>query len=300
MRVAISGSTGLIGTALVRSLRADGHEVVRLVRGEPPYPGSELAVPWDPAKGTIDPTNLRGVDAVVNFSGRSIGEKRWTAAEKRALVDSRVESTRLIAETLAELDDGPRVLLSASGIHYYGDHGDEEVTEETPAGTGFMSELCQQWESATEPAERAGVRVAHFRTGLVFAGEGGLLQRPVRLFKLGLGGRLGSGRQWWSWINIDDEVGALRFLLDHDISGGVNLTAPAPVRNVDFTRALGRVLRRPTFFAAPAFALRIVLGRELADELVLAGQRVLPRRLSDAGYDFRYRDVESALRAALT
>lgn len=299
MRIAISGSTGLIGTALTRSLRADGHEVVRLVRGGPAFPDSELAVPWDPAAGTIDPANLQRVHAVVNLSGRSIGEKRWSDAEKTELVESRTRSTRLLAETIAGLDDGPKVMLSASGINYYGAGEDEDFTEDSPPGDGFMADLCQQWEDATGAAKAAGIRVAHLRTGLVLSGDGGLLARPVRLAKLGLGGRLGSGRQWWSWIAIDDEVGAIRFLLEQDIAGPVNLTAPNPVTNAEFTKTLGRVLHRPMFFAAPAFALRIVVGRELADELVLAGQRVLPRRLLDAGYDFRFRDAEAALQSAL-
>jgi uncharacterized protein (TIGR01777 family) len=299
MRVAISGSTGLIGTALARSLRADGHEVVRLVRGEPAYPGSELAVPWDPAAGTIDPTNLHGVDAVVNLSGRSIGEKRWSAAEKEELVQSRLRATRLLAETIAGLEPRPAVLLSASAIGFYGDRGDEELTEDSEPGDGFFADLCRQWEDATGAAEAADVRVAHLRTGLVLSGEGGFLKRPLQLFKLGVGGRLGSGRQWWSWIAIDDEVDAIRFLLDHELAGPVNLTAPDPVTNGEFTKVLGRVLHRPTIFPAPAFAIRTILGRELADEAVLAGQRVLPRRLLDAGYVFRYRDAEQALRAAL-
>jgi uncharacterized protein (TIGR01777 family) len=307
MRVAISGSTGFIGTALARSLRADGHDVVRLVRGDPPYPGSELVVPWDPAKGTIDPTNLRGVDAVVNLSGNSFGAKRLSESEKRGILDSRVPPTRLLAETIAGLDDRPRVMVSASGISFYGSHADEELTEASPRGDGFMADLCVEWEAATGAAEAAGVRVVHLRSGLVVGRGGGLLDRPVPilrmglapLFKLGLGGRLGSGRQWWSWVSLDDEVGALRFLLEHDIAGPVNLTAPEPVRNVDFTKVLGRVLHRPTVFPVPAFALRAVLGRELADELALAGQRVLPRRLLDAGYEFRFPDLEPALRATL-
>jgi uncharacterized protein (TIGR01777 family) len=299
MRVAITGSTGLIGTALTRSLRADGHEVVRLVRGEPALPGSETAVPWDPAAGTIDPTNLVGCDAVVHLAGRSIGAKRWSADEKRELVESRTRSTTLLAETLAGLDGGPRTLLSGSAIGWYGDRGDEPLTEESDPGNGFLADLCRQWEAATAPAEAAGLRVAHLRTGLVLSGEGGFLGRPVLLFKLGLGGRLGNGRQWWSWVAMEDEVRAIRFLLDHEHAGPFNLTGPTPLTNAAFTEVLGRVLHRPTIFPAPAIAIRTLLGRELADEVILAGQRVLPRRLLDAGFEFSYPEAGPALEAAL-
>lgn len=299
MRIAISGSTGLIGTALTRALRADGHDVVRLVRGEPPFPDAPLAVRWDPAAGTIEADKLEGVDAVVNLSGRSIGTKRWTDDEKRLLLESRTASTALLAGTLAGLERPPRVFLSGSAIGIYGDGGDEELTETSPPGTGFLAELCRQWEAATEPAEAAGIRVCHLRTGLVLAPDGGFLDRPVLLTKLFLGGPIGSGRQWWSWIDIDDEVDAIRFLLDHDTAGAVNLVGPSPETNRSFTKALGRVLGRPTLLPAPAFGVRLILGRELADEVVLAGQRVLPRSLEGAGFDFRYDDAEASLRHVL-
>lgn len=300
MRVAISGSTGLIGTALVRSLRADGHDVVRLVRGAAPFPGSEVTVVWDPAGGSIDAAGLEGVDAVVNLSGRSIGAKRWNEGEKQLLVSSRTESTGLLARTLASLERPPAVFLSASAIGVYGDRGDEALTEASPAGAGFLADLCRRWEAATEPAEASGVRVCHLRTGLVLSGEGGFLRRPALLTRLFLGGPLGSGRQWWSWIDIDDEVGAIRFLLDHPtVAGPVNLTAPQPERNRDFTRVMGRVLGRPTVLPAPAFAIRLALGRELADEVILAGQKVLPATLEGAGYRFAHTDAEASLRHAL-
>jgi uncharacterized protein (TIGR01777 family) len=295
MRIAVSGSTGLIGTALRTSLEHDGHHVVPLVRGGDAGAG----VAWDPAAGTIDADGLRGVDALVHLAGRSIGAKRWSDAEKRELVDSRVLSTRLLAETLARLDDGPRVLLSGSAIGVYGDRGDEELTEESAAGTGFLADLCRRWEAATAAAEQANVRVAHLRTGLVLSGEGGFLTRPVQLTRLGLGGSIGGGHQWWSWISMVDEVAAIRFLLDHELSGPVNLTAPAPRTNAEFTKVLGAVLHRPTVVPAPSFGVRLLLGRELADEVVLAGQRVLPRRLLDAGFEFTHPDAEPALRAAL-
>jgi uncharacterized protein len=299
MRIAISGSSGLIGTALARSLRRDGHEVIRLVRGDPPFPDAATAVRWHPVAGTIDTAKLEGIDAAVNLAGRPIGGKRWSAAEKREVVRSRIDSTRLLSEALAGLDAPPPVLLSASGIGVYGNRQEEVLDEGSTLGEGFMAELCRSWEAATAPAEEAGLRVAHLRTGLVLSGEGGLLERPVQLMKLGLGGRLGRGDQWWSWIAIADEVGAIRFLMDHDVEGPVNLTGPAPVTNREFTEALGRVLHRPTLFPAPAFGVRLVLGSELADEVVLAGQRVLPKKLQEAGYAYTFADVELALRAAL-
>ncbi len=300
MRVAISGSSGLIGTALCQSLRTDGHEVIRVVRGTPSVPGEVARVQWDPAAGTIDAAGLEGLDAVVHLSGRSIGAKRWTEGEREHLVSSRTDSTGLLARTLASLDQPPSVLLSASAIGFYGDRGDEDLSESSAAGSGFLADLCERWEAATEPAETAGIRVCHLRTGLVLSSRGGFLQRPAQLTKLFLGGPLGSGRQWWSWIDIDDEVGAIRFLLEHpDVAGPVNLTAPCPERNRDFTRAMGRVLRRPAVLPAPAFAIRAVLGRDLADEVILAGQKVLPAVLEAAGYGFAYTDAEASLRHAL-
>lgn len=299
MRIAISGSTGLIGTALVHALRADGHEVVRLVRGTAPFPDAGVAVTWDPAAGTIDAAGLEGVDAVVNLSGRSIGAKRFSDAEKQLLLESRTQSTGLLARTLASLDRPPAVFLSASAIGIYGDRGDEELTEASAPGTGVLADICRQWEAATEPAEAAGIRVAHLRTGLVLSGDGGFLERPVQLAKLGLAGPIAGGGQWWSWIDIDDEVGAIRFLLDHDVAGPVNLTAPNPQTNKAFTKALGRVLHRPAVLPAPGFGVRLVLGRELADEVVLAGQKVLPAVLREAGYRFAFDDAEASLRHVL-
>jgi uncharacterized protein (TIGR01777 family) len=300
MRIAISGSTGLIGTALVHDLRAQGHTVLRLVRGRTEFPDAEANVAWDPVAGTIESSKLEGVDGVVHLSGRSIGAARWSDSEKRELVESRTRSTALLAETLAGLTDKPHVLLSGSAIGIYGDRGDEELTEQADRGSGFLADLCVAWEAASDPARHAGIRVATLRTGLVLAPKGGFLSRPVLLFKLGLGGRIGSGRQWWSWISIDDEVGAIRFLLDHDVSGPVNLTAPGAVTNAEFTRVLGRVLRRPTLFPVPRFAGRLALGAELADEVVFAGQRVVPAALTAAGYEFAQPTLEPALRAVLS
>ena len=302
MRVAISGSTGLIGTALCRALRSEGHEVVRLVRGavdSGSSPDETVAIPWDPAADELDAGTLRGVDAVVNLSGRSIGARRWSATEKRELLESRTHATGLLARSIATLDDGPKIFLSASAIGFYGDRGDEELTEESPAGTGFLSGLCVAWERSTEPATEAGIRVATFRSGLVLSPKGGFLQRPTLLFKSFVGGRIGSGRQWWSWIALDDEVAAILFLLTHELSGPVNLTAPAPVTNAEFTRALAATLHRPAVLPVPRFAGRLVLGRELADEVVFSGQRVLPKKLADAGFVFGQPTVGPALRSVL-
>lgn len=303
MRVAIAGSSGLIGTALCRALRARGDTVIRLVRAEPPMPGSPFAIRWDPTTRTVD-AGIEDVDAVVNLCGRSIGTRRWTATERQALHDSRIEPTRLLARTLAairaESGRGPAMLVNASAIGWYGDRGDEPITEASAPGAGFLADLCADWERATEPAEEAGVRVAHLRTGLVLSPSGGFLAKPLTLFKLGLGGRLGSGDQYWSWISLDDEVAAILHTLDHaEIAGPVNLTAPKPVTNSDFTAVLARLLHRPAALPVPRVAGRLLLGRELADEVVFGGQRVLPDVLANSGFVFTHEDVEGALEAVI-
>ncbi|GAA1587173.1 TIGR01777 family oxidoreductase [Actinomadura kijaniata] len=295
MRVTVTGSTGLIGTALVRSLRADGHEVVRLVRREPSGPDEAR---WDPAGGTVDAAAVEGSDAVVHLAGAGVGDRRWTASYKREIRDSRVLGTRTLAEAVAGAARGPRVLVSGSAIGFYGDTGDREVDEDAPMGRGFLAELVRDWEAAAGPAAGAGVRVVHARTGIVLDGRGGLLGRVLPLFRLGLGARLGDGRQWVSWISADDEVAALRFLIDHEISGPVNLVGPSPVTNAGYTRAVARAVRRPAALAVPAFALRLAL-RDFADEGPLISQRVLPRRLEEAGFRFAHRDLGSALEAVL-
>lgn len=295
MRIAITGASGFIGAALRRSLEADGHTVVPFVRREA-GPGE---VRWDPAAGRLEPDDLRGVDAVVNLAGAGIGDARWTEARKRTLVESRTLGTRLLAEALASVDGGPGVLLSGSAVGYYGDRGDEVLTEASGPGDDFLARLCVAWEAATQPAEAAGFRVAHLRTGLVFGPGGGILPRMALPFRFGAGGRLGSGRQWMSWIALEDEVGALRFLLDHEVRGPVDLTAPEPVTNAELTTTLGRALHRPTLLPAPPFALRAVLGRERADGLLFVSQRVLPAVLQDAGYEFRQPRLDGALEAAL-
>ncbi|MFI6516564.1 TIGR01777 family oxidoreductase [Spirillospora sp. NPDC050679] len=295
MKVTVTGSTGLIGEALVRSLRADGHAVVRLVRRAPDGPDQAR---WDPLGGYVDRAALDGADAVVHLAGAGVGDRPWTASYKRQIRESRISGTRALATAVAAAEDGPRVLVSGSAVGYYGDTGDREVTEDAPNGTGFLAELVRDWEAATAPAADAGVRVVLPRTGIVLAREGGLLGKVLPLFRLGLGGRLGDGRQWVSWISLADQVAALRFLIEGDLAGPVNLTGPRPVTNAVYTKAIGQALHRPTALAVPAFALRAAL-RDFADEGPLISQRVLPRRLEEAGFSFEHRDVNAALRAAL-
>lgn len=293
MEVVLAGASGLIGSALADALRADGHHVKRLVRRETSEPDTDS---WDPAAGRVDPDFLAGADAVVCLSGVAVGPKRWTESSKRAILQSRVDSVGTLARSLAEYG-GPRVLVCASAVGYYGDTGDRLVEESAPAGQSFLADVCRQWEAAAEPARAAGVRVVHLRTGLVLSGDGGLLKllRPVVL--TGLAGKLGNGRQYMPWISLRDEIRAISFLLGHDVSGPVNLTGPAPVTNADFMATIGRVLHRPTLLPAPAVALRLVLG-ELAGE-VLGGQRAVPAALTAAGFEFEHRDLETALRWAL-
>ncbi|MES9553726.1 TIGR01777 family oxidoreductase [Streptomyces sp. NPDC007076] len=294
-RIAVSGASGLVGTALVRSLRADGHEVVRLVR-RPARSGDE--VEWDPRRGYVDVAGLVGCDAVVHLAGAGVGDHRWTEAYKREIRDSRVLGTAAVAEAVASLDVPPKVLLSGSAIGYYGDTGDRAVDEGAPAGEGFLPSVCVEWEAATAAAREAGVRTVHARTGLVVAREGGAWGRLFPLFRAGLGGRLGSGRQYWSFIALHDEVAALRHILDTEsLVGPVNLTGPDPVTNSEVTAAMGRVLHRPTLCTAPAPALRIALGEFAQD--VLGSQRVLPGRLLDSGFVFAFPGIDAAIRAAL-
>lgn len=297
MDVAVTGSSGLIGSALVRSLEQDGHTVVPVVR-RPARPG-ERAVTWDVEAGTIDAAGLEGVDAVVHLAGEGIAEKRWSAEQKARILRSRTHGTVLLAGALAGLDDPPSVLLSGSAIGYYGDRGDEVLTEASDPGDIFLSEVCVAWEAAAEQAVDAGIRTAFLRTGIVLDRHGGALAKTLPLFKLGLGGRLGPGTQWWSWISLEDEVRAIRFLLEADVAGPVNLTGPAPVTNADFTKALGRVLGRPTALPVPRFGPKLLLGGELAEQLLFASQRVQPSVLEQAGFAFSHPDVESALRAVL-
>ncbi|MGY1774042.1 TIGR01777 family oxidoreductase [Blastococcus sp. SYSU D00813] len=294
----MTGSSGLIGSALVPALSGDGHDVLRLVRRTPRTADEHR---WEPQHRQIDPGLLADVDAVVNLAGAGVGDKRWTEKRKQEILRSRVDATTTVSTALAEAaaadPNRPRVLLSASAVGWYGDTGDRVVRENAPAGQDFLAHVCEQWETATAPAEQAGVRVVRLRTGLVL-GRGGLLGRLAPVFKLGLGGRIGSGEQYWPWISLRDEVDAIRFLLTAPLSGPVNLTGPAPVTNAEFTRALGQVLRRPAKLPVPGSALTAVLG-EFAPVGVLAGQRAVPAALEAAGFTWTHPDVTSALRSAL-
>jgi uncharacterized protein (TIGR01777 family) len=303
MLVAVTGASGLIGTALVRRLRAEGHEVLRLTRSAP---GASDQARWDPAAGELDPDALAKADAVVHLAAASIGDHlRWTGKVKRDLLQSRVQGTRLVAETMADLArgdqgfGGPRVLVCASGVGFYGDRGDEVLTESSSGGQGFLADLVRRWEAAADPAREAGLRVVHMRTGPVQDAAGAGLPKQALMFRLGVGGRFGSGRQWLSWTSMDDIAGAYLHALTHDgLDGPVNNVAPNPVTNAEFTATLARVLHRPAVLHAPAFALRLVLG-ETADEFLLVSQRARPARLLETGYRFRFPELEAALRHTL-
>jgi hypothetical protein len=295
MKVAITGSSGLIGSALSADLARDGHQVVRLVRGPSRSAGE---VSWDPIGGHVDLAGLAGSDAVVHLAGAGVGDRRWSDAYKREILDSRVRGTTAVAHAVAALDPAPAVLVSASAVGFYGDTGDHAVDETAPRGEGFLAEVVEAWEAAAEPARAAGVRVAHPRTGLVVARGGGAWKRMLPIFRMGAGGRLGGGRQYWSFISLTDEVRALRHLIEHpDLTGPVNLTAPTPVTNAEATHALAQALHRPAVLPVPAAALRAVLG-EFSVE-VLGSQRVLPTRLLASGFAFRHPTIEAALAAEL-
>jgi len=294
MKVVVGGASGLLGTALVGNLRAGGHEVVRLVR-RPSRAADE--VEWNPADRQLDAGVVNGAAAVVNLSGVGVGDHRWTEDYKRQIRTSRIDSTTTIATAVAAADAPPGVLLSASAVGYYGDTGDDAIEESGPRGAGFLADVVRDWEAASAAAADAGVRVVHLRTGVVLAAEGGALGKVLPLFRLGLGGRLGSGRQWMSWIALADYLAAVHFLIRrNDLDGAVNVTAPEPVRNRDYTRAIGRALHRPALAIVPAPALRAALGG-FADEGVLVSQRVIPARLEGAGFSFTFADVDSALTA---
>jgi uncharacterized protein (TIGR01777 family) len=297
MLVAVTGSSGLIGTALVGSLRADGHEVRRVIRGS--SSAEPRTIRWDIDAGTIDAAALEGVDAVVHLAGAGVGDHRWTSDYKRQVLESRTKGTDLLARTVAELDHKP-ALLSGSAVGYYGDRGDEVLVETSRAGSGFLAEVAIAWERAAQPAVDAGVRYAFLRTGIVLAAGAGALGKMLPLFKRGVGGRLGSGGQWFSWISLDDEVRAIRWLLDHDeVTGPVNLTAPNPVTNADFTRALGSAVHRPALVPVPKLGPRLLLGREMADNMLFASQRVVPSVLTERGFTFTHPTLPTALAAAL-
>jgi uncharacterized protein (TIGR01777 family) len=297
MRVLVSGSSGLIGSAVVSRLRDRADEVVRLVRHDP---AAADEVRWDPAAGRIDTAALGRVDGIVHLAGEGIGEKRWSEAQKRKILDSRVQGTRLLAGTAAAHDPKPAVFVCGSAIGYYGLRGDEVLTEESTAGTGFLADVVQQWEAATAPAEAAGIRTVHLRTGIVLSPTGGALGRLLPLIRLGVGGKLGSGRQWWSWISLEDEVRLVLHCLDTEsLRGPVNGSAPEPATNEQVVKALGRAAHRPTVLPVPKFALSLVMGGELADEVIMAGQRALPKVAEGSGFTFTHRDLDAAARAAL-
>jgi uncharacterized protein (TIGR01777 family) len=297
MDVAISGSSGLIGTALRTALTEAGHRPIRLVRRDP-QPGAD-EIRFEPAKGEIDAASLEGVDAVVNLAGAGVGDARWTEQYRRLLVDSRVDTTRLLTKTITSLNDGPQVFLSGSAIGYYGNQGDTVLTEESPAASDFLAQLCVDWEAAAAPAQEAGIRTAFLRTGIVLAPHGGALQRLLPLFKLGLGGPLGSGKQYMSWITLADEVEAILHLLTHDVSGPVNLTGPEPVTNAEFTKALASAVSRPAFLPVPSFAPKLALGSDRGQALALDSIRVLPEVLKSSGYSFESATIAAGLAAEL-
>jgi uncharacterized protein (TIGR01777 family) len=296
MKIIISGATGLVGTALARSLREEGHSVARLVRT-----GSAAAgdIQWNPANSKIDLAALEAADAIVNLNGASIGGGRWTPERKKLLRTSRVETTRFLVGSMSRLRQKPRAFASASAIGFYGSRGDEVLTEASTSGTDFLPEISREWEQEAERAESFGIRTAILRFGIILSSHGGALPRMLTPFKMGVGGRLGNGKQWMSWIALDDVIGIIGWAIaDSQVKGPVNVVAPNPVQNSEFTRVLASVLHRPAIFPAPALALRLMLG-EMADALLLGSQRVRPDKLLGSSYKFRFEHLEPALRAAL-
>jgi hypothetical protein len=294
MRVAVTGASGFLGGPLCVALRAAGHTVTTIGRGQG---ASTEHVTWDPERGSVDLRRLEGVDAVVHLAGEPIGQ-RWTPRIKQAIAESRVHGTRLVARMCAELSHRPSVLLSMSAVGYYGDRGDELLDDQAARGRGFLAEVAEQWEAAADQARAAGIRVVHPRLGIVLHRAGGALERMLPVFSLGLGGAVGSGRQWWSWISRSDAVRGLQFLLEAPLVGACNLVAPAPATNAEFTHALARALRRPALMTVPAFAVRLAFG-EMGQATILDGQRCLPNALLHAGFQFEHPDLTRALRAAL-
>lgn len=294
MKILVAGSSGLVGSALVPSLAADGHQVTRLVRPKT-RPGADQVV-WDPDAGRLDPVTIGGFDAVVHLAGENIASRRWTAEQKRRIRESRVKSTRLLASAIAQLSHPPRTLVCASAIGYYGERGNEVLTEESPPGVGFLPQTCREWEDSANLATGRSTRVVNLRFGAILSAAGGALARMLPPFKASLGGVLGSGRQFMSWIAIDDVAGVIQHaLVSESLSGPVNAVAPQPVTNREFTKTLGRVLGRPTLFAVPSFVLRLAFG-ELAEAVLLASARVVPARLQASNHTFRYPDLDGALR----
>jgi hypothetical protein len=296
MKILITGASGLIGQALSQELIARGHTTVAAVRRAP---RRNDEVQWDPQSGVMSPDAFQGVDAVVHLAGAGIGDKRWTDSYKMEILESRTRGTRLLAETMASLEVKPSVFLSGSAIGIYGVRDDEELTEQSAIGSGFLADVCRDWEAAAAPATQVGIRTVLLRTGIVLSPKGGALKKQLPLFKLGLGGKFGNGKQWQSWISITDEVNAIIHLLTSSVSGPVNLTAPQPVTNSDFTRTLASVVSRPAIVPIPSFGPKLLLGGELANALLFTGQRVVPSVLSNDGFQFTHPTLESALRALL-
>jgi uncharacterized protein len=293
-RILVSGASGPIGAALLPSLKAQGSAVTRLVRSSAT---SNDQILWDPSR-PLSPDSVSGFDAVIHLAGESI-VGRWTDAKKRRILDSRAQGTGHLAEAVAKASQPPRVFISASAVGFYGNRGDEVLREDSPSGTGFAAEICRQWEAATQPAAKAGIRTAQLRIGVVMSADGGALPKMLTPFRLGLGGRLGNGRQWWTWVSARDVIGAIQHVLNHDsLSGPVNTVAPNPVTNAEFTSILASVLNRPAIFPMPAFAVRLIFG-EMGEELFLGSQRVEPAKLAATGYQFQRPDLKNALREIL-
>lgn len=296
MRILLSGSHGLVGTALIKSLEPEGHEIFRLVRHAP---GTEREIEWSPERYSIAISLIEGFDAVVHLAGESIAEGRWTEEKKQIIRESRVKGTKLLSDALANLSSPPKTLISASAIGYYGDRGDEILNEQSSPGSDFLSEVCVEWEKATALATEKGIRVVNARFGIILDRKGGALKKMLTPFRMGIGGRIGSGKQWMSWIALDDVVGALKLALTNDgLNGPVNYVAPNPVTNAEFTKTLGRVLSRPTIFPIPAFGVRLAFG-EMADALLLSSQRVAAEKLRQASYAFQYPELLGALQHVL-
>ena len=297
MKILVSGSHGLVGKALMKSLTDDGHEVIRLVRQEPIFGAPEIW--WDPSQGRIDAERLEGLDVVVHLAGESIASGRWTDEKKRTILESRVKGTSLLSDSLARLSRPPSVFLSASAIGYYGDRGDELLTEQSAPGNDFLAKVCIEWEAATSAAVEKGIRTVHTRFGIILDENGGALAKMLTPFRLGIGGRVGSGKQWMSWVALEDVISALKFPMgETSTRGPVNFVSPNPVTNAEFTKTLGRVLSRPTFFPVPEFGARLAFG-EMADALLLSSQRVEPAVLKSKGFEFRWTTLEAALRHIL-
>ena len=296
MKILVSGSHGLVGKVLIKALDADGHEIYSLVRRAP---HTEKEIEWSPDRYSIAISRIEGFDAVYHLAGESIASGRWNDEKKRKIRESRTKGTKLLADALANLSQPPKTLISASAIGYYGDRGDELLTESSPPGNDFLADVCVEWEKATEHARAKGVRVVNTRFGIILDKEGGALAKMLTPFRMGIGGRVGDGKQWMSWIALDDVIGALQFVLNNEtLNSPVNFVAPNPVTNAEFTKTLGRILSRPTLFPIPEFGVRLAFG-EMADALLLSSRRVEPRSLEQSGYEFRYSELKSALRAIL-